>query len=392
MNSTTCSPEATAAALDQAVAAATTAITLPPVVDAGEWLTLEQRLAPPALILTGLLDAGSKMLIAGPSKARKSFFVLELAARLAVGSPEFIDIGIPGPRRVLCIQPEIAAAHYQRRLARVVRAILGDDADPRQYLADRMKILNCRGADMWAALARGCLTDLARQHRADVVFVDPVYKLLETGKEDSQDFRGLLAAFDRLTGETGTAVGYVAHYPKGNAGDRNAIDRTAGSGWLARDMDVGIYLDSHSSEPDALVCTTIARNYAPRPDTTIRYNVDTGLFEVLRDVAPEVRTTRGTARHQTTPGAAVGVPESKALALLADGPLPSTEFRKRLGALGTQLAGRAVMDTLLDSGRIVKGERAGSRGVVLVGTPEQLRSVDVSTPRQADSKTTSREA
>lgn len=391
MSNTMCSPEATTVALDQAVAAAATATMLPPVVDAGEWLTLEQRLAPPSLILTGLLDAGSKMLVAGPSKARKSFFVMELAVRIALGTPEFVGIEIPGPRRVLCIQPEIAAAHYQRRLARVVKAILGDDADPRRYLADRLKILNCRGADMWAALARGCISDLARQHRADIVLVDPVYKFLETGKEDSQDFRGLLAAFDRLIGETGAAVGYVAHYAKGNAGDRNAIDRAAGSGWLARDMDVGIYLDSHSSEADALVCTTIARNYAPRPDTTIRYNTGTGLFELLPDVAPEVRTTRGSTRSRTAPVTATGIPEGKALALLADRPLPTMEFLRRLEAIGTRRVARATMDTLVAAGRLMKGGRAGSHGVVLIGTPDQLRTVDLPASRQTDRNPKNRE-
>lgn len=365
------SPEGTASALDQAITAAAAATVLPPPVDAGEWLTPERLLAPPEPILVGLLDAGSKMLIAGPSKARKSFFALELAVRLALGAPGFLGIQIPGPRRVLCVQPEIPAAHYQKRLVRVVRAVLGDEAEPRRFLGDRLAILNCRGARMWVALAQGCLTQLARQHRADLVLIDPVYKLLETGKEDSQDFRGLLAAFDQMADETGAAIGYVAHYPKGNAGDRNAIDRTAGSGWLARDMDAGLYLDVHGTEPDALVCTTITRSYPPRPDATVRYNASTGLFELLPDVAPEVRTSRSGNRGQAATAGA-GIPEGKVLTIVSGGPLPMTEFRQRLALLGTQRAARAAVKMLIASGRLVKERRAGSHGVSLIGTPEQF--------------------
>lgn len=345
---------------------------LPELVNAAAWLAPAAALPAPKPILTDFLDAGGKMLVAGPSKARKSFFVLELSARLAMGTPEFLTLKIPGPRRVLCIQPEITAAHYQRRLARVVKAIVGPDADPPACLADRLAILNCRGADLCHALAHGALADLARQHRADVVVIDPVYKLLEEGTEDSADFRALLAGFDRLAERTGAAVIYVHHYAKGTAGDRDTIDRGAGSGWLGRDMDAGLYLDTHDTEPDALVLSAICRNYLPREPATIRYDIERGAFALLADVDAVVRTSRSNGRRQAAPDAAGGIPEEKAMGIFSGGPLPATEVDRRLGEMGTRLAARAAKSMLLQSGRLVAWRLPHEHGEKLMGTPEQI--------------------
>ena len=55
------------------------------IVDAADWLAQPEPL-PPA-VLTGVVDKESKVAICGPSKARKSFFVLQMGVAIAAGLP-----------------------------------------------------------------------------------------------------------------------------------------------------------------------------------------------------------------------------------------------------------------------------------------------------------------
>jgi len=207
------------------------------------------------------------------------------------------------------------------------------------------------------------------EHKADAVLLDPVYKFLTEGTEDSKDFRKLLAAFDRLAEETGAAVCYVHHYPKGTAGDRDAVDRGAGSGWLARDYDAAIYLDAQAREEEALVLTPICRNHPPRAPFSFGYNADSGLFELLPDVVPNVRTSKnGHAKK----GRAPSITDEQAMHALEGGPRSAHEVVELLKGLGTASDARAAYERLLRLGKLDKAKRKGRNGVVMVGTPEEL--------------------
>ena len=81
------------------------------------------------------------------------------------------------------------------------------------------------------------ITPIVKRVGAELVVIDPLYKLVNGDENSAQDMK---AYFDRVMRETGAALLYVHHDAKGSAGDRNIRDRGAGSGVLARDYDAAL--------------------------------------------------------------------------------------------------------------------------------------------------------
>jgi AAA domain len=264
-------------------------------VDAADWLETDPPPTNP--ILDGLFDAADKVEIVGSSKSRKTFFALDLAFSLSAGRRSFLDWKILRAFRVLVIQMEVKPAHYQRRVYRMARRM----GITREDLAGRLVIINGRGQHMTPST----ILELAREHCAELVVIDPVYKLLagDANENDGAAWRPILAAFDRIAEQTGAAVIYVHHNSKGRAGDRDARDRGAGSGIVARDYDAAIYLTEHRDDADALVVQTLARNYPPREPFAIRW--DDHVFEMADDVAPVEKTSSNAKTKTAVPDIAV---------------------------------------------------------------------------------------
>jgi RecA-family ATPase len=75
------------------------------VADVAEWLG--RTPPPPDYILDGVFETGSRVMLVGSSKTRKSFMAAQLAVCLATGQG-FIGIRVPKPRRVLLANLENA--------------------------------------------------------------------------------------------------------------------------------------------------------------------------------------------------------------------------------------------------------------------------------------------
>jgi hypothetical protein len=333
------------------------------VVAGAEWLTEENLLPAPEQLFTDFLDVGGKCLVFGPSKARKSFFALQLGLSLA-GGAQFLDMHPVQPRRVLMVQPEIAAAHYQRRSRGMFYSVYGPQADPVEQLGDRWGVVNCKESDPVHMLHAGTIADLALHQKSEVIVIDPVYSFLETGMEDSVDFRGLIRAVNKVSAQTGAAVILVHHYGKGSSGDRSTIDRGAGSGWLQRDMDAGLFLTPHQNE-DYLVLERINRNYKPRAAVTIKYDDLNKRFAIVDGVAAKVQTTH----RGRTPKPPIS--DEAALSLFhGREQMSATEARELIATLGTQKDARAVYDRLVESGKLKTSERSKPTQPQLVGLAE----------------------
>jgi hypothetical protein len=70
------------------------------------------------------------------------------------------------------------------------------------------------------------------------VIIDPIYKTLNGLDENKAGDIGLLMnVFDRMSAADDIAVVFAAHFAKGDANAREAIDRVSGSGVFARDPD-----------------------------------------------------------------------------------------------------------------------------------------------------------
>ena len=330
---------------------------IPTLVDARRYLEEE----PPAIepVIPGILDMADKSFVVGPSKCRKSFFVLQTALCIATGRPWF-TWRIPEPKRVTIIQYELQEAHYWRRVRRMSDGlrITPDELD------DRLRVLNARGF-------RPSVGDM-RIADSDVVIIDPFYKLLSADGRDENaavDVGSILGEVDSTIRETGASGIIVHHTTKGRAGDKSAIDRAAGSGTIARDFDGCFTLVPHRNEPDAVVVETVLRNYRSPDPFTIKWDWDA--FIVRPDLPPEVETTRSVAQQRQA-----GVILDDIVSWLEeqlDEPVPKTDLHTQIMETfecGKKKADSAIT-TLARCDRFTRWKNKGD-GIYMVGRLEHL--------------------
>lgn len=193
----------------------------------GIWDNLPQ-LSPP--LIDNVLRQGHKMLIAGPSKAGKSFALIELCCAIAEGRKWLEWNCTKG--RVMYVNLELDRASCLHRFKDVYQA-LGWKAD---HLGN-IDIWNLRGKSIpMDKLAPKLIRRAAKKNYIAIV-IDPIYKII-TGDENSADqMAAFCNQFDKVCTELGCAVIYCHHHSKGSQGGKRSMDRASGSGVFARDPD-----------------------------------------------------------------------------------------------------------------------------------------------------------
>ena len=186
------------------------------------------ELAPP--LIDGVLRQGHKMLLAGPSKAGKSYALIELCCAIAEGKPWF---GFPCAKgKVMYVNLELDRASCLHRFKDVYNAL---GWDPNNVAA--IDIWNLRGRTLPMDQLAPKLIRRAYKKDYIAIIIDPIYKVI-TGDENSADQMAKFCnQFDKVCNELGCAVIYCHHHSKGSQGSKRSIDRASGSGVFARDPD-----------------------------------------------------------------------------------------------------------------------------------------------------------
>ena len=194
---------------------------------AAEWDRMPD-LAPS--LIDGVLRQGHKMLVSGPSKAGKSFLLIELCAAIAEG---LAWLGLRCTQgRVLYVNLELDRASCLHRF-RDVYAALGWAT---KNLAN-IDIWNLRGQAVPMDRLAPKLIRRAAKKRYTAVVIDPIYKVI-TGDENAADKMAFFCnQFDKVCHELQAAVIYCHHHSKGAQGGKRSMDRASGSGVFARDPD-----------------------------------------------------------------------------------------------------------------------------------------------------------
>lgn len=191
------------------------------------------ELAPP--LIEGLLRQGHKMLMAGPSKAGKSFALIELAIALAEGVKWLNWQCTQG--KVLYVNLELDDPSALHRFKDVYEAL---GLQPNNI--NNIDIWNLRGKSVPMDKLAPKLIRRAHKKGYIAVIIDPIYKVL-TGDENSADqMAHFTNQFDKIATELGSAVIYCHHHSKGTQGGKKSMDRASGSGVFARDPDALIDL------------------------------------------------------------------------------------------------------------------------------------------------------
>lgn len=239
------------------------------------------ELAPP--LIGGVLRQGHKMLIAGPSKAGKSFALIELCAAIAEGR-EWLGWRV-AQGRVLYVNLELDKASCEHRFADIYAA-LGWSPDNLRNI----DIWNLRGKSVPMDKLAPKLIRRAAKRNYLAIIIDPIYKVI-TGDENSADqMAHFCNQFDKVCTELGCAVIYCHHHSKGAQGAKRSMDRASGSGVFARDPDALLDL-IELGLPEALV-----REEQNRAVCNICYNalISGGVSDIGQD---EMVTSREIREH-----------------------------------------------------------------------------------------------
>lgn len=185
-------------------------------------------LAPP--LIEGILREGHKMLIAGPSKAGKSFALIQLCISIAEGRPWFGFDCTQG--KVLYVNLELDRASCLHRFKDVYEAL---EQQPTNI--GNISIWNLRGKSLPMDQLAPKLIRRAQKRNYKAIIIDPIYKVI-TGDENSADqMANFCNQFDKVCTELKCAVIYCHHHSKGSQTGKRSMDRASGSGVFARDPD-----------------------------------------------------------------------------------------------------------------------------------------------------------
>ena len=179
-------------------------------------------------LIGGILRQGHKMLLAGPSKAGKSYALIELAVCIAEGRPW---LGFPCAQgKVMYVNLELDRASCLHRFWDVRQAM-------KMPFSHSVDIWNLRGHSIPMDKLAPKLIRRAAKKNYIAIIIDPIYKVI-TGDENSADqMANFCNQFDKVCTELGTAVIYCHHHSKGAQGGKRSMDRASGSGVFARDPD-----------------------------------------------------------------------------------------------------------------------------------------------------------
>lgn len=225
-------------------------------------------------LIPGILRVGHKMLVAGPSKAGKSFLLIDLAISLAEGV-EWLGMRCK-QGKVCYVNLELDGDSCFRRFKDI-------------YEKRKLPPVNVKNITIWNLRGRSVpLEKLAprlirrfKEQGYEAVIVDPIYKVLGDRDENSAgDMASFCNEFDRIATDMGVATIYCHHHSKG-ASDKyaNAADRSSGSGVFARDPDAILDLQE-------LKVTDIADKYREQVKDASETLTAWEITSTLREFAP----------------------------------------------------------------------------------------------------------
>lgn len=182
-------------------------------------------------LIEGVLRKGDKMLLAGPSKAGKSFALIELCVCIAEGVP-WLGHFPCAQGKVLYVNLELNRSSCFRRFKDIYTAL---NLPPKQVRS--IDIWNLRGESMPLDKLAPRLIRRAKKEGYIAVVIDPIYKILTGDENNAEQMAKFCNQFDVICRALDCAVIYCHHHSKGAQGGKRSMDRASGSGVFARDPD-----------------------------------------------------------------------------------------------------------------------------------------------------------
>lgn len=263
-------------------------------------------------LIHGVLRQGHKLLLSGPSKAGKSFALIELAIAIVEGKEWFGFKCEAG--NVLYINLEIDRASCLHRISNVYKSLGIEHTGPYKLMT-----WNLRGDAVPLDKLVSKIIRRAQKYDFRAVIVDPIYKVITGDENSAGEMAKFCNNFDRICKALGVSCIYCHHHSKGAQGNKRAMDRASGSGVFARDPDALIDIIPLSARKEDGYDATgfrvsgILREFAPFKSFGIWFDypihkVDTsgvlsmaaveGSMEDLQEKGRDTQTTRKEIRKK----------------------------------------------------------------------------------------------
>ena len=195
-------------------------------------------------LIPGVLRVGHKMLIAGPSKAGKSFLLIGLAIAIAEGS-EWLGIKCK-QGRVSYVNLELDSDSCFHRF----REIYEKKKTSPEHIKN-IDIWNLRGHSAPMNRLSQIMIHRFKGRGYAAIIIDPIYKVITGDENNATEMSQFCSYFDNVATELKTSIIYCHHHSKGASSKyANSADRSSGSGVFARDPDA--IIDMRELKTDGL--------------------------------------------------------------------------------------------------------------------------------------------
>lgn len=181
-------------------------------------------------VVQGLLERKDRLMITGAEGLGKSTLVRQMAITASAGIHPFLEYPIE-PARVLVVDAENTEKQWAREVGKwAASAETLSSTSPFQ----NMQLACVRRMDLSKDMDLGQLHRLVDEHKPDVLFIGPLYRLVPRAIDSDDDAAPLLAALDTLR-DRGLALVIEAHagHAKNKTGERDLRPRGSSQllGW-----------------------------------------------------------------------------------------------------------------------------------------------------------------
>lgn len=229
------------------------------------------------VLIDGVLRKGHKMILTGPSKAGKSFLLLELAEALSRGLT-WLDFQCT-KSKVMYIDFEVDEASGINRIQDIEQAMVLDEEEQNLHMWSLKGFAKPLG-EMLDFLIRSL-----QGKGFEVLIIDPIYKIMGGDENNASQMAEFCNQLDYLGRALDCSIISCHHHSKGDQSQKKLIDRSSGSGVFGRDPDAIIdLLEINLEDVDQEV-----KDEKGYLESTTAWRVD-GVFREFPGFAPKYMT------------------------------------------------------------------------------------------------------
>lgn len=190
-------------------------------------------------IVEDLIAKGVKTVIGGMTGANKSYFVMEMAVRIACGIGEFMGHGIPKQYKVLYVNLEISNDEVNRRIQKIISNL---NVDYEGLTNLNINVFdNDTFDDVWEKIG-----NTVEKVKPELLIVDNLYASTSINLSRNDEIKKLLRRIDNVVTSNDISLILVAHFNKSMGEQELSLERMQGASSLQNWIEFGILLGRSS--------------------------------------------------------------------------------------------------------------------------------------------------